>query len=330
MAATVSLLALLSASFSGRLVESAFSDGEVTSVLSPAQVQWVLEDGFPMWVTTEAGTVGEGLASLGVVLGDGDVVDPPPSWPLSPGLRVVVRRAKDVELVVGGQGRHLRTQAATVGQLLAEQMVTLGPWDEVTPPPTAALQDRTVVRVVRVRVEQQTEERIIPYSLEYRDDPSLAPEQSYVASWGRDGLVRRYYDVVYKDEQEWERRLMREEILPPQPMVIVRGVGGVPPPSGDCAGISYKQALTVWATWYQPGEDGVGYITATGVPVTKGIVAVDPKVIPLGTRMCIPGYGMAVAADTGGGVRGYWIDLAYPAGVVPDWRTGFVTIYILD
>jgi len=325
--AAVSLLSVLAVSLSGRLLDTAFSSEESTTVLSPTSVQWVLDDGFPVWVTTEAGSVGQGLASLGVTLREGDVVDPPLWWPLSPGLRVVVRRAKDVQLIIGGQAGHLRTQAATVGELLAQQMVSLGPQDEVQPSPAAALEDGAVVRVIRVKVGEETEERRLPRPVEYRDDPSLSPAHSYVASWGSDGLVRRRYEVVYKDGQLWERRLVDEEVVPPQPMLIVRGVGG--PPAGECEGIPYKRAITVWATWYQPGKGG-GYITATGVPVTKGIVAVDPAVIPLGTRMCIPGYGMAVAADTGGGVRGYSIDLAYPEGVVPDWRTGFVTIYILD
>jgi 3D (Asp-Asp-Asp) domain-containing protein len=52
--------------------------------------------------------------------------------------------------------------------------------------------------------------------------------------------------------------------------------------------------------------------TATGIPVGPGIVAVDPTVIPLGTRMTIPGYGEGVAADTGSAVKGADIDLWFP------------------
>lgn len=67
------------------------------------------------------------------------------------------------------------------------------------------------------------------------------------------------------------------------------------------------QSLTVTATGYSlPGQ------TATGLPVGFGVVAVDPSVIPLGTRLTIPGYGEGVAADTGGAVQGYTIDLWFP------------------
>jgi 3D (Asp-Asp-Asp) domain-containing protein len=65
--------------------------------------------------------------------------------------------------------------------------------------------------------------------------------------------------------------------------------------------------LTVTATGYSMSGR-----TATGLPVGFGIVAVDPSVIPLGTRLTIPGYGEGVAADTGGAVRGYTIDLWFP------------------
>jgi 3D (Asp-Asp-Asp) domain-containing protein len=74
------------------------------------------------------------------------------------------------------------------------------------------------------------------------------------------------------------------------------------PPAANAPG-----TITVTATGYSmPGH------TSTGLPVGPGIVAVDPSVIPLGTRMTIPGYGEGVAADTGGAVSGYTIDLWFP------------------
>ena len=70
--------------------------------------------------------------------------------------------------------------------------------------------------------------------------------------------------------------------------------------------------------------------TATGLPVGWGVVAVDPSVIPLGTRLTIPGYGEGVAADTGGAVRGATIDLWFPTpGQAGAWgrRTVAITLH---
>jgi 3D (Asp-Asp-Asp) domain-containing protein/septal ring factor EnvC (AmiA/AmiB activator) len=67
--------------------------------------------------------------------------------------------------------------------------------------------------------------------------------------------------------------------------------------------------------------------TATGAPVGYGVVAVDPSVIPLGTRMTIPGYGEGVAADTGGAIQGAVIDLWFPtAAAAAAWGRRMVTI----
>lgn len=67
------------------------------------------------------------------------------------------------------------------------------------------------------------------------------------------------------------------------------------------------RTLTVSSTGYSlPGH------TATGLPVGWGVVAVDPNVIPLGTKLTVPGYGEGIAADTGSAVRGNDIDLWFP------------------
>jgi len=69
--------------------------------------------------------------------------------------------------------------------------------------------------------------------------------------------------------------------------------------------------------------------TATGMPVGQGVVAVDPSVIPLGTRIYVPGYGNGVAADVGSAIKGDTIDLWMPSAQCAAWgrRTVTITIY---
>jgi 3D (Asp-Asp-Asp) domain-containing protein len=89
--------------------------------------------------------------------------------------------------------------------------------------------------------------------------------------------------------------------------------------------------MTMEATAYIPSDGGGSGITATGMVAQHGVIAVDPNVIPLGSRVFIPGYGMAVAADTGGAIRGNRIDLCmntYREAI--NFGRGVVEVYILN
>ncbi|MCE7928252.1 MAG: hypothetical protein DYG91_07125 [Chloroflexi bacterium CFX7] len=95
--------------------------------------------------------------------------------------------------------------------------------------------------------------------------------------------------------------------------------------------------MTVVATWYnashggrEPGDPAYG-LTATGIPLARGLCAVDPAVIPLHTRFFVPGYGFCVAADTGGAIKGNIIDLGFPEeDGDPGWGRRTVDIYVID
>ena len=96
-------------------------------------------------------------------------------------------------------------------------------------------------------------------------------------------------------------------------------------------GFSYSAVMAMEATAYLPGDgDGAG-ITAMGILATYGVVAVDPSIIPLGSRVYIPGYGEAIAADTGGAIYGYRIDLCMESyAEAMDFGRRVVTVYLLD
>lgn len=91
------------------------------------------------------------------------------------------------------------------------------------------------------------------------------------------------------------------------------------------------KTLTVLASAYTAYDDGTSGYTYRGNKVCKGIVAVDPSVIPLGTRLYIPGYGYAIADDIGGAIKGNKIDLAFESrSEALQFGVQRITIYILD
>jgi 3D (Asp-Asp-Asp) domain-containing protein len=112
------------------------------------------------------------------------------------------------------------------------------------------------------------------------------------------------------------RRVAVERVASTQTAVVA------PSPAPTAPSSTGSSTLTVTATAYTLQGH-----TATGAPVGYGVVAVDPSVIPLGTRMTIPGYGEGVAADTGGAIQGAVIDLWFPtAAEAAIWGRRTVTI----
>ena len=290
---------------------------------------------FSSEVFSTRSTVGGALAALGAEYNSYDLVSPPPDTPLTAGLHVFLKRASRVSLSVSGEELPAAyTQAETVAALLAERDVQLSGGDYVIPALATPLRDGLAVSVTIVGEKIEVVQTPIPFRTIYRNDPTLTQGQSAVAQIGISGYVVREYAVVYANGKEVSRELLSEIIVAPDHEIVLEGTAVVavaavpavvPEPSGDpdCA-----RTMTVWATWYTAASAGGSGTTATGTTVYKGIVAVDPSVIPLGTRMYIPGYGEGVAADTGGAIIGNIIDLGYGPDDVYDWYSRYVDICI--
>ena len=96
-------------------------------------------------------------------------------------------------------------------------------------------------------------------------------------------------------------------------------------------GYAYTKQINAKVTAYTPFDAGCNGITATGTKAEKGVIAVDPRVIPLGTKVYIPGYGVATAEDTGGAIKGNRIDVCYASkDQAFSWGVRNVPVYILQ
>jgi 3D (Asp-Asp-Asp) domain-containing protein len=169
----------------------------------------------------------------------------------------------------------------------------------------------------------------------FRPDENLQGIQTRIVQ-GRDGVRLREYRIVIEDGIETEKNLISERLDPePVDTVIYYAESSVRATGANPENFQVLRIERMYATWYNAASAGRADtdphygITASGVPVTRGIVAVDPNFIPLGTRLYVPGYGFAVAGDTGGGIIGNMIDLGYPDGVSPDGPTGWIDVFIL-
>ena len=319
----------------GALAGPEGQQGPVTEMGPP--VRFTLhEGGFPSEVFSTRPTVGSALNALGADYSGHDLVWPPPETPLTAGLHVFVERATVITLSVGGdEPARVYTHVDTVGDLLVERGVGLSEGDSVTPDLSKPLRNDLAVSVTVVRAITEFEDTPILFDTIYRDDPSLAQGEEILVQEGEDGFVRREYSVVYENGEEVRRELLSEMVVELTHRIVAQGTAVVatPAPAPVAAPdgeLQCARTMNVWATWYSAATAGGVGVTATGTTVRKGAVAVDPRVIPLGTRMYIPGYGYGVAEDTGGAVIGNIIDLGYGPNDVKDWRSRWVEVCILS
>lgn len=216
-----------------------------------------------------------------------------------------------VTVYVDGQVRRVCTSAETVGELLRMQEIGLGPLDRVSPPPDAAVAEGSEVRVTRVARREVTEHKTVPSRTIVLADPDRLTGYPEILQRGEDGLVERVWRVWEKDGEETVRGLLEERVLrEATDTVVIRSVREMPSRGGN-----WRRPMEMEATAYYPGRRSCGRwatgYTATGAKAEKGVVAVDERVIPMGTRLYIPGYGFAVAADRGGAIKGRRIDLCF-------------------
>jgi 3D (Asp-Asp-Asp) domain-containing protein len=281
-------------------------------------------------------TVGQALAGIGIQIGEHDLLSPPPSSSLAPGTHVYIRHAVKARLFVAGAEREVFTHAGTVAGLLSDAGVALEPLDRVSPRAETLVRRGMRVSVTTVRDVGEVLEEPIAFDTIYNYDSEVLKGRELLDQAGSDGVIRREYRVRLINGKEVRRELVSEVVTPSTDEIITIGTYVRPPPtpapivvSAPVGDLVCSRSLNVYATWYTAASAGGGGTTATGTGVYKGIVAVDPRVIPLGTRMYIPGYGYGLAADTGGGIIGNMIDLGYGADDVKDWRTHRLDICIL-
>ncbi len=293
----------------------------------PSQVE-IVDGGKGRIVTSGAATVAELLEENGVVLGPDDLVVPSPDTPVRTGLRITVFRAIPVRVVADGEEREVRVVGRTVADVLARAGVTLGPKDKVFPGLWREVGAGDRVRVVRIREVEVVRRRTVPFRTIRRVERTVFPRPPRLLAEGRPGLVEEVYRVVYADGQQVSKDRVAQRTLRPSQPRVVQVYQPYVPSRGELA---RRPSLVVVATAYAPYHGrGVDGVTATGLPARRGVVAVDPRLIPLGSIVFVEGYGVAVAADTGGAIRGRRVDLCFDRPQEAyRWGRRTVRVYIL-
>ncbi|HVA38494.1 MAG TPA: ubiquitin-like domain-containing protein [Candidatus Dormibacteraeota bacterium] len=269
-------------------------------------------------IVTSAATVGAVLADDGIRLGSRDLVAPAAGTEVTPGLDIRYERAVDVTIVSGTIRLTIHTPGPTVGDVLRHEGIALGMYDRVTPKPSEPVRANEQITIVRVTEWTRTLDRRVTPPVEHRISYTMRPGAMKVLAPGKPGEERVTIRYIQREGAPLTRKVTTRSVLvKPKPKVVAEGVGDwnrfrqLASRGGSFAGTIAYTAMHMVATAYTPFCTGCDGYTATGLRAGYGLVAVDPRVIPLGTKLFIPGYGPAIAADTGGAIRGNRIDLGF-------------------
>ena len=317
--------------------------GTVSAYSDEKTVQ-VIDLDYDEKVTTNAETVGELLDELGITLGEEDEISKKLTAELKNNDVINIERAIPVYIVIDDAPRIVYTNKDTVGELLKDYEKTIGSSfipenvDEST-----RISKNLEIKLSTIKEVVLTETTNIPFETETVETDALPKGTKEVKQAGSEGVATITVKNTYKGAELIESEEIGKTVsATPVKEIIHIGTGEVPEvketkkpetkaASGEIAGYSYKSALNVTATGYTRFDAGCSDYTYTGAFATKGVIAVDPNVIPLGTEVYIPGYGYAVAADIGGAIKGNKIDLCYDTvNEAFSWGRRNVTVYILE
>ena len=249
---------------------------------------------------------------------------------LADGTQVKVLRAVPVTLEYKGKSETVLTAKQSI-QEVAEQYgynkEKYRPYGDIKAPVVKDMH----IKIGNVSRKTITEDDVVLYAIESIPDENLGQGEEQILQEGQNGRKKVTIDMVSIDGQLVGKEVTNSELIS-EMQPLIRHVGTKATVDINTGTISkYKAVYTMVATAYLPTDGNGEGITKMGTWARYGEIAVDPNVIPLGTRVFIPGYGVATAEDTGGDILGNRVDLcmeSYDACMAFGRRV--VLVYILD
>ena len=316
-----------------------------------AQTKYVITDGDNVIVCLSNSTdPQEVIKEAGLKLGESDTY----TTHISDGVSEIhITRVQMISVKDGDQVYVVGSYGGDVEDVLQSLDITLSDTDTLSCTLDTATYDGMVVEITRVVLEMQEYDQPIPFQTRVLEDSSLAPGEEKILCQGVEGQIHYVAQITYENGEEIKRTVLSQQMVAaPQEAIILRGVDrsvmeqgfdhvddyiisndwySYEPPTEEemlssteqkfvpGTTLSYDEAVLFEATAYTCNSyEYVGNgITFTGTEARVGAIAVDPKVIPLGTKMYIASadgeyiYGYCVAEDTGGLIKGNLVDLYY-------------------
>ena len=239
----------------------------------------------------------------------------------------IVPGKKSIQIRRFGTAKEFVTHHNTVADVLKDMKINMEGRSSY-PSSETKITDGMVIHVLGRKSFVSHEEVEVPFQTKTIDDPELTFGEKKVEKAGVKGKDIVTYENITRIGYEQKIELDRRHVTAPVDEIVRQGIAqSVLTPEGYKR---YKKKIYGEATAYTWGGGASG-TTSLGLLPKRGIVAVDPRMIPYYTKMYIPGYGMAIAGDTGGAIVGHRIDLFMDSLYeCYQWGRRDVEIYILE
>ncbi|EPV5185774.1 resuscitation-promoting factor [Listeria monocytogenes] len=262
---------------------------------------------------------------------------------LKDGLKVNIDRAIQLSLQNGTKKDTVWTTKTKVSDLLAEKNIKLDQDDRVSPAKDSNLKEKMTVEVTYVNSKAEKKNEQVKFETVYKEDDSLNKGVEKVVQEGKNGEKVVEYQVTFENGKEKKRDVIKENVTSNKTdKVVVRGtkekvVATQVSNSSSSASSSSSSAPSSGGKTYRMESTAYsgGGITAYGINLSANpglkVIAVDPRVIPLGSKVWVEGYGEAIAGDTGGVIKGNIVDVYFPnESQCYSWGRRMVTVKVLN
>ncbi|EAD4522817.1 DUF348 domain-containing protein [Listeria monocytogenes] len=313
----------------------------------PARQITINDNGTKKDVWSTKANVADLLKDENITTRPQDVLNVALDTKLKNGLEVNINRAIQLSLQNGAKKDTVWTTKTKVSDLLAEKNIKLNQDDRVSPAKDSNLKEKMTVEVTYVNSKAEKKNEQVKFETVYKEDDSLNKGVEKVVQEGKNGKKVVEYKVTFENGKEKKRDVIKENVTSNKTdKVVVRGtkekvvatpVSNVSTSSATSSSSSSASSTPSGGKTYKMESTAYsgGGTTAYGINLSANpglkVIAVDPRIIPLGSKVWVEGYGEAIAGDTGGAIKGNIVDVYFPnESQCYSWGRRMVTVKVLN